>query len=284
MPGYKVAAAVLPSTVVLLTWAVLSSHRDPPSSLLATTSGVADHDDSLLHSPFTFAPICSTGSYDGPDESLQFVNGKCDIPYFVESPKPILVMPSTLAWPTCGLAAYNGTDLAIRPEDGTCDSEFLLFPLDLSTPRHSLDARTACTTLLLRVPGFLPSDTGQLIEAQTFKHLADSFGHEYCSLLTQDLPEMTCQTIGLIITLGYGLSGFLLDIVRQIPPLCPPSKLAEVLRTKVDWVVILPLLHRLVQLFLGVAISFYVGNRRLQVSLWSLILSESLISFKASEV
>ena len=431
-PGYKVAVAALPSTVVLLTWAVLSSHRDLPPPLLATTSlEVADHDDSPLYPSFPFAPTCSTGSYDGPDESLWLVNGKCDNPYFVESPKPILVKPSTLAWPTCSLAAYDGTDFAIH---GAWDPEFPFFPLDLSTPRHPLDAQTARTTLLLCVPGSLASDPCHMIDhlsdrildfsrrflvsldticsdldwpvmsslsglvsnlvgasvsriwslfdkAQAFKHLADPSGNEYWSLLTQDLLETArqrigpiitlcppsklaevlraevdwivislrsdlrqvidhlsdrplyfsrrflvsldtvCsdldwpimhslfglvsnlvgasvsriwslfdkaqafkhlvdsfghedrslletarQTIGFVITLGYGLSGFLLDIVGQIPLLCPPSELAGALRAKVDWIAILPLLRCLALLFLGVAISFYVGYRRLQVS------------------
>ena len=321
-PGYKVAAAILPPTVVLVTWAVLSSHHDAPRPLPATTLQVANHDD-LLH-PVTFGPVCSIDSYDGPDEGLRRVTGRCDVPYFFESPKPIAAKPPILAWPTCTVAAYDGADVTLRRENGICDVQIPIFRPQLPTPQDTLDARTTHANLLVRALRSLPSDPHQAIanlsdrlhtlgcfprvpwnsllldldwpivytqfgevgltlhlvtvavgasvsyiqslNVQAFKHLF--FGHEYFSLLAQVSLESTHQTSGLAVEFGCGFSGYLLCGVEQISLLCPLSESIEALHAKVDWIVILPLLHRLAQLFLALVlvISFYVGYWRLWVS------------------
>ena len=161
-PTFKIAAAVLPPTAVLFTWAILSSHHDAPRLIPATTLQVADHHNTLYPS-VTFALVCSSGSYDGLDEGLRLVTGRCDVPYFFESPKPIAAKPSILAWPTCSLAAYDGPDLALRQENGVCD-----FHLPIFLPEPVPDAQTAHATLLLRMLGSLPSDPHQAIG-----HLSD---------------------------------------------------------------------------------------------------------------
>ena len=71
---------------------------------------------------------------------------------------------------------------------------------------------------------------------------------------------------GPVVELGYDFSGFLLGIVEQISLLLTES--IGALRAKVDWILILPLLRRLGQLFLVLAILSYAGYRRLRVSLF----------------
>ena len=150
-PGYKVAAAVLPPTV-LLTWAVSSLRRDMSPPIPVTTPPVADHDD--FQPLVTFAPVCSAGSYDGPDEMLRLVTGQCDIPYFVQSTKPNPVKPPTSTWPTCSLTAYDGPDLALHREDGICDVEIPIFQ---PAPQDTQDAQK-------RVLASLPLDPYQVID------------------------------------------------------------------------------------------------------------------------
>jgi len=302
-PAYKVAAALLPPTVVLVTWAVLSSHRDAPRPLPATRLQVADIDNTLYPS-VTFAPVCSIDSYDGPDEGLRRVAGRCDVRFFFESPKPIPAKP-----PTCSLAAY-GPDLALRRENGVCD-----FNLPIFLPEPGPDAQTAHVTLFFRVLDSLPSDPHQVMahlsdrlrslslflrdwptvhalfgkvrfvlnlvavavgtsvshirsvfDVQAFKHLL--LGHGYSPLQAQLLLETARQTTDLVLKLRSGSSGVLFHVVEQIFLLCPSSESIEALHAKVDWIVILPLLRRLAQLLLALVlvISFYVGYRRLQVT------------------
>jgi len=169
-PGYKVAAAILPPTVVLVTWAVLSSHHETPRLLPATTLQVADIDN--IHPSVTFAPVCSTDSYDGPDEGLRRVAGRCDVRFFFESPKPIPEKPSIMVWPTCSLAAYYGPDLALRQENGVCD-----FDLPIFLPAPVPDAQTSHATLFFRVLDSLPSDPHQVVA-----HLSDRLRSLDCFL------------------------------------------------------------------------------------------------------
>ena len=128
-----------------------------------------------------FRPGLFDGSYDGPGGRLRLAAGRCDVPYFIQPPKPIPVKPST-----CSLARYDGMDLAIRREDGVCNPEFPIFLLDLPTPRHTRDAQ-ACATLV-RVPGSLPSDPHQVAD-----HLSDRLCYLGC--LFRVLSNTICSDL-----------------------------------------------------------------------------------------
>ena len=170
-PRFRVAAALLPPTVVIVTWAVLSSHREaylrPHCRWQTSTTPSATLRSPSLLDRFVRRPRRRTAHR----------HWALRCPLLRPVARAHHCEPSTLAWPTCSVAAYDGADLTLRREDGICDVKNTIFHPEPPAPQYTLDATTTHPAILFRALHSLRLDPHQVIG-----HLSDHLRYIACLL------------------------------------------------------------------------------------------------------